>query len=1152
MPIKIKSIFCTVLCAVMLFLSGGSALADGISEWEYLRDEHQRLHQKMLYEKALVVGQKALVLIERIVGSEHPDTAESLNALGHTYRELAQHDKALPLGLRALKIREKVLGSDHPKTAQSINNLADIYSNLAQYDKALELQLRAFGIREKVLGSDHPDTAQSLNNLAVTYFNLAQYDKALAFQFRSLAVSEKVLGKDHPDTAFSLNNLAYIYGVLGQYEKALPRHIRALEIHEKVLGSDHPDTAASLAYLADTYINLAQYGNALPLNLRALKVHEKVLGSDHPKTGISLNNVALNYVHLAQYDKALKLQLRALEINEKTLGPNHPDTALSLSNLAYTYSKIAQHDKALSLDLRALEIREKVFGQDHPKIGLSLNNLALTYFNLAQFGKALSLQLRSLAIYEKALGSDHPGTAQSLNNLAQMYSKMSQYEKALPWHIQALDIREKVLGPDNPLTAESLNNLALVYVHLAQYGRALPLQMRTVVILEKVLGPDHPRTALSLNNLAYVHGKLGQHDKALKLQLRALAIAEKVLGPDHTGIALGLNNLAIIYSNLAQYDKALSFQLRALAIYEKVLGPDHSDTAMGLDNLGQHYVNLAQYEKALKLQFRALEIREKVLGSDHPDTAMSLQNLAFAFSETGNPSVAILFFKKAVNIYQSQREQISRIGASELQSYTGSISSTYRKLASLLSEQKRLPEAEQVLDMLEENELFDFIRRSRKDDPRKTKVGFTPTEQKWMVRYRKIADKLAALGAEDQALKKASKLGLTSKQRDRQKGLIADLVVAQKAFLYFVEEIRKGFVTKGVARVVEVSETSQQALQESQNLLKTLGNDTVQLRYYVTDNEVGMLLTTPSVHIARNSSIKAAELNRKIRQFRRLLRDPKSDPQPAAQALYHLLVAPVAKDLADAGAKTVMLSLDRELRYLPFGALHDGKQYLAQRWNLPIYTSVNKDKLRDTVTPKWQVAFMGVTQALGDFVALPAVKKEMEGITRVLPGEVYLDEKFSATSLKNVSQRKFQLLHVASHFQFSPRSENKSFLLLGDGQHLTLEDIQSQNYRFDNVDLLTLSACDTGMGGGRNESGKEIPGFGSIAQQQGAKAVLVTLWKVADQSTAELMAEMYQRRQEKNLTKIEALRQAQISLLSQAKYSHPFYWAPFVLMGNWK
>ncbi len=174
------------------------------------------------------------------------------------------------------------------------------------------------------------------------------------------------------------------------------------------------------------------------------------------------------------------------------------------------------------------------------------------------------------------------------------------------------------------------------------------------------------------------------------------------------------------------------------------------------------------------------------------------------------------------------------------------------------------------------------------------------------------------------------------------------------------------------------------------------------------------------------------------------------------------------------------------------------------------------------------------------------------GSTGVLPGEVYLDEAFSASRLKYVSQRNFQLVHVASHFQFSPGTEINSFLLLGDGQQLTLGDIRIQNYRFDNVDLLTLSACDTGLGGGRDAQGREIEGFGVIAQQQGAKAVLATLWPVVDQSTATLMADMYKQRQDKSLTKIEALRQAQLSLLSQPIYAHPFYWAPFILMGNWK
>jgi CHAT domain-containing protein len=222
-----------------------------------------------------------------------------------------------------------------------------------------------------------------------------------------------------------------------------------------------------------------------------------------------------------------------------------------------------------------------------------------------------------------------------------------------------------------------------------------------------------------------------------------------------------------------------------------------------------------------------------------------------------------------------------------------------------------------------------------------------------------------------------------------------------------------------------------------------------------------------------------------------------------------------------------------------------------------MYTSVTKNRLRDAVTPQWQAAGLGLTKALGEFAALPAVKAEMKSIVKtgdsgVMPGEVHLDAAFTAARLRDVSQRPFQLLHVASHFRFSPGTEVNSFLLLGDGQQLTLGDIRTQNYRFDNVDLLTLSACDTGLGGGRDSQGREIEGFGVIAQQQGAKAVLATLWPVADQSTAMLMAEMYRRRQDQKLTKAEALRQAQLSLQSQSKYSHPFFWAPFILMGNWK
>ncbi len=381
--------------------------------------------------------------------------------------------------------------------------------------------------------------------------------------------------------------------------------------------------------------------------------------------------------------------------------------------------------------------------------------------------------------------------------------------------------------------------------------------------------------------------------------------------------------------------------------------------------------------------------------------------------------------------------------------------------------------------------------------------------------------------------------------------------VARAAFGGFVAEMRVAFERKGPARTFDLESSSVQSLAALQSLLADLPDATVLLQIYLLNDQVHWLLSTPAVQLARQAPALTQELNRQVAEYRRQLRDPKSDPPPAAQALYRLLLAPVAQDLEQAGAKTVMLSLDGSLRYLPFGALHDGQRYAVQRWNLPLYTSIQRDRLREPARPSWTVAGMGVTRPLGGFDPLPGVRLEMAGIVRqgsagVLPGELYLDEAFTAARLREVAQRRFPLLHVASHFRFSPGTEVNSFLLLGDGQQLTLGDLRTQGFRFDGVDMLTLSACETGLGGGRDEQGREIEGFGVIAQQLGAQAVLASLWPVADHSTAVLMADLYRQREGGRRNRIEALRAAQTALMARPGYAHPFYWAPFVLMGNWR
>ena len=1003
-------------------------------------------------------------------------------------------------------------------------------------------------------------SARRLNQLmqqATASLNQGRNAEALQSARQAAELASRAYGSRSLELAAALATEAIANSRLGQYGQAVSLDRQALAITEEVLGPEHPDTASRLNALAVRYAYLGQYDQALPVAVRALAITEKTIGPEHLVTARLLGNVAMAYSYVGQYDQALPLAVRALAITEKALGPEHPDMASRLGSLATTYSALGQYDEALRLEVRALAITEKALGPEHPDTAVGLNNLAATYSRLGRYDQALPLAARSLAITEKALGPDHPETANRLDNLARLYSELGQYDQALPLQARALAITEKALGPEHIDRAFRLGNLALTYSALGQYDRALSLEARALAITEKALGPEHSDTASRLDNLAVTYSNLGRYDQALPLAERALAIREKALGLEHPDTALSLGNLASTHSKLGQYDQALPLEVRALAITEKALGPDHPVTANRLGNLASTYYYLGKYDQAVPLGVRALAITEKALGPEHPVTALRLGTLAGFCLEMEELLLATAFYKASVNILQTSRALVSRIGVEELRSYTKRVEGTYQKLAATLTDQGRLAEAQLVLDMLKEDEQFDFIRRSSNADPRRTRIDYTPSEQKWMGRYREIADRLAALGKEDQELQRQARLGLTEAQKQRLAALAADLKVAQAAFAANLDEMRKEFARKGPARNVELAESSQKSLAELQGLIKTLGDGAVLLQIYISDTRLNFLLTTPGVQIARHVTIDPKELNRQIAAFRRTLRDPRSDPVPTAQAMYKLLLAPVEADLVQAGARTVMLSLDGSLRYVPFASLHDGKQYALERWNLPLYNSVVRERLRDAVKPVWQAAGLGVTRQQGEFSPLPGVRAEMASIVRsgnggVLPGEVHLDEDFTATRLKDVTKRRFPVVHVASHFQFSPGTEINSFLVLGDGTRLSLGDIRTQDYRFDDVDLLTLSACDTGLGGGRDERGQEIEGFGVIAQQQGAKAVLATLWPVADQSTASLMADMYRKRQSGSITKIEALRQAQRTLRAQAKYSHPYYWAPFILMGNWK
>ncbi len=1138
------------------------------------------------FKNAIALYEKALALRVSVLGAEHSDLVSVLDALAAVHRDTGDRTAAVNYYERSAAIIEKVAGPEALPFAASLNRLALMYSSMGESAKALTLQQRSLAITEKLLGSEHPSVATNLNNLAELYRSIGDYAKALPLYERSLAMYEKVLGPDDPSVAMALNNLGALYWNTNQYAKALPLFERSLAINEAALGPEDQQVATSLNNLALLHSAMGEYARALPLQERSLAIVEKLFGAEHAYVSAGLNNLALLYSAMGEYAKALPLQERSLAIAEKTFGPRHPEVAAILSNIANLYRDVGQYARALPLDERGLAIRERAFGPNHPAVAISLDSLARLYGGMGEYSKAIPLYERCLAILDKAVGPENLQLATCLDNLAGIYVNTGRYAQSLPLYRRSLAIREKVLGSSHPDVAKSLNNMASAYQNLGDHAQAVSLIERSLAISEKAVGAEHPDRATFLDNLALVYESQGDYATALPLHERSLAISEKAFGPEHESVAVSLHNLARFYKMTGDYAKSLPLYRRSLSIFEKTLGPDHPRVAVSLSNLAGLYGALGDYAKALPLDERALSIASS---AGAPDVVWPAQNgLRVALTHLGRRDLAIFFGKEAVNTIQGLRAGLSALDSTLQRSFLRDKEAVYRELADVLIDEGRLPEAQQVLAMLKEEEFFDFIRRDGKQDSRSTQADYTPAEQDWQQRYQAIAGRLGEIGQGLAALNAKAKLGLSSAEQAQREQLRADQRVAQQGFDRFLGDLMKELAAASAERNREVGERNLTRLRALQATLGALGEGVLALHYVIGQDKLRVIVTTPTIQIARERAISAKQLNAKIQALREALSNPGSNPKPAAQALYEDVIGPIAADLKQLKAQTLMVSLDGALRYVPLAALYDGRRYLVEDYRIALYTEAAKDKLKDAPQPHWRVVGLGLTHAVQNaqrsFDALPAVRQELEGIVRVgergvLPGAVYLDDAFTAQRLREVLDQSYPVLHIASHFVFRPGNESNSFLLLGDGTPLSLVDLRQDDFDFGQVDLITLSACETAVGGGLDGNGREIEGFGALAQERGAKGVIASLWQVADESTGILMQSLYRiREQNEHMNKAEALREAQLQFihgqvqpsasttergLSRAnrpappsadaaqRYTHPYYWAPFILMGNW-
>lgn len=308
---------------------------------------------------------------------------------------------------------------------------------------------------------------------------------------------------------------------------------------------------------------------------------------------------------------------------------------------------------------------------------------------------------------------------------------------------------------------------------------------------------------------------------------------------------------------------------------------------------------------------------------------------------------------------------------------------------------------------------------------------------------------------------------------------------------------------------------------------------------------------SPLIHYT--TSVSNQEVEETVKKLSSDIEEQKigNDNQAQFKKLYSWLIKPADKYLETSKVNNLVFVLDGSLSNIPPAALYDGKQYLIEKYSIVISPGLQLYELKSLQKRKLNLLSAGLSEERLGFPKLDYVEQELQEIqSQVSNAKILLNQKFTSQAIeKQVNQKSYSIVHLATHGQFSSNSDD-TFLLAYDQRIKVKELSQLLRFREENqeepIELLVLSACETAAG-----DKQAALGLAGVAIQAGARSTVASLWALNDASTAELMSQFYQNLKKPNTTKSEALRNAQLTLLKQEEYSIPYFWSPYVLIGNW-
>ena len=1017
-------------------------------------------------------------------------------------------------------------------------------------------------------GTNTIELVEKNSSVAMAVRSLGFYEQAIAIQ--ELAVELDKRGNNPSTQLFSISRLALLQLENGDHRSA--EH--SLEDAATLSLQESVTNLAIAEYLDVTgllYGYQGKWSDALAAHSAALASVLETGRKDGPFTAEYMNNIGVAAFHLSDFELAEGKLRESRELRQQLYPRSHPIQAESDHNLAKLLGATNRVAKAIELQEAAISNRKSVLPPEHPLIAGSLNDLAWLLSEQGINEQALTLIKQSCEATRRIRTGSHPAMATCYHNLAYHYKLLGRYGESLENLEKALDIRLKVLVSPHPVTANSLNNMGLLYGVLGNPEKQTELLEESYKQRQELFGQHHIDVASSLNNLGYAYTMQNDITKADLAFAEALSIRQAILPAGHQDIALTMSNMGYVKMLKRDLKVADEYHNKALQIYSALETVPSDRIAQVIGNLGKVAEMENRLDESQELYFQALGL---LTNSEHRHLhAHTSSSLARALRKKGQIDSAVWFQKDAVNTI---REGQLLLPETLQVSFLESNEDLFRTLANWLIEDNRLEEANQIMDLLDIYQNDQLLRSTEKSVAER--VYLTPDEVSF-------SDKVSALISD-------ASIAMRRKWSDE------DGEVESNNIGGFNDKLRNllGEVLNDASKkkrtLTEPDECRSAQAGKSTALNQSPNENTLIVRYLVSDESIRVLASGINGYSSCIINVSQRTLGRMVGKIRKDIINRKSASSALAgnQWMYKRLIGPIEELLSSTLPKNLVIDPDSVLRFLPFHALHDGKQYLGERFSVSNIT----EGLTSTVNSNFNlyIAGFGVAKKhkYGTY-PLPSVRTELNGIVKesesdqgAIPGEVYLDENFTESRYIEAIEKEIPFVHITGHFVFNHGKLRNSFYLAGNDKILPASTIVQPNDK-DNalggVSLIAFPSCETAL------STDEISNIGTYKQpvertfegeslaggaiRSGARTVLASLWKVEDFSTAVFSKQFY-RYVSKGYGKSVSLMKTRSDFLSgrlscqnsesdllttvgsdsqtcTADWRNPFYWAGIVMYG---